>query len=162
MIHGAFFDPSRGLRPLDPRACGRPWGPSAVAPRPRPNGQNTQKRRNAGKNDKKFHSYHQKCLSLTQDFSGQTNLSPRTAFTPLGLYYPPRFAREAKATLGCKGHPWKKVCRPEKSRVWESHFLSRKRNRGLLAKKIWIAAFFGQYCSSFRLPQFGTLVCTAQ
>ena len=46
----------------------------------------------------------------------------------LGLFYPPRFAREAKPTLGCKGHPWKKVCRPEKFFVWKSHFLSRKRN----------------------------------
>ena len=24
--NGAFFGPPRGLRPLDPRACGRPWG----------------------------------------------------------------------------------------------------------------------------------------
>ena len=67
-------------------------------------------------------------ISWQSIFLVKQTFFPRTAFTPLGLFYPPRFAREAKPTLGCKGHPWKKVSRPEKSFVWESHFLSRKRN----------------------------------
>ena len=52
---------------------------------------------------------HRKMSFSVNFFPAATDLlSPRLAFTPLGLYYPPRFAREAKATLGCKGQPRKK------------------------------------------------------